>query len=56
MEAVANFNFENRSQIAFWLDALEGEIPFNIQFPRLYRISLLPKGSIEEHWDSDVNS
>ena len=35
---------------------LEGEIPFNIQFPRLYRIALLPKGSIAEHWDSDLNS
>ncbi|KAA0056337.1 retrotransposon protein, putative, unclassified [Cucumis melo var. makuwa] len=48
--------FGKGSRIAFWLGTWENATPFNIQFLRLFIIALLPKGSIAEHWDSQLNS
>ena len=56
MDALATYRLENGCLIAFSSNASEGEVPFNILFPRLYRVALLPKGSVANPWDSSLAS
>ena len=38
--------------MAFWLDPWVGKSSLSVLFPRLYRISLNPKGAVADFWDS----
>ncbi|KAA0048809.1 hypothetical protein E5676_scaffold291G00210 [Cucumis melo var. makuwa] len=48
IEALATFRIGNGSRVFFWNDPWLDSIPLNSKFIRLFRIVLLPKGSISE--------
>ena len=56
VDALATEKLGNGCGIAFWLDTLESEVPFNFLFPRLYKVALLPKGSVADSWESSLAS
>lgn len=56
VDAIAKYKLGNGHQIAFSLDTWESEIPLNILFPILYRVALLPKGLVADHWGSSLAS
>ena len=56
VEILASFKLSNGRRLAFWADSWAGEIPLKIQYTKLFKIALLPNGSVAAHWDSDTNS
>ena len=46
VEAFALFKLGNGRRIAFWTDSWVDDIPLNLQLPKLFRIALLPIGSL----------
>ena len=56
IEALATFRIGNDSRVYFWIDPWLDNISLNSKFSRLSRIALLPKGSIFQHWDSQISS
>ncbi|TYJ99817.1 uncharacterized protein E5676_scaffold446G00190 [Cucumis melo var. makuwa] len=56
VESLALFRLSNGRRIGFWTDTWIGVSPLNVQFPKLFRIALLPRGSVAAHWDSSTLS
>ncbi|KAA0040616.1 hypothetical protein E5676_scaffold98G001230 [Cucumis melo var. makuwa] len=52
VEVLASFKLGNGRRLNFWTDSWAGDIPLNLQFPKLFRIALLPNGSTTAHWDT----
>ena len=50
MESLALFKLSNGRIIGFWTDTWIGVSTLNVQFPNLFRIALLPRGSDAAHW------
>ncbi|KAA0054164.1 putative phosphoinositide phosphatase SAC9 [Cucumis melo var. makuwa] len=51
VEPLALFKLSNGSRIGFWSDFWVGSSSLKDLFPSLYRIALLPHGSVADHWD-----
>uniref|UniRef100_A0A9I9EHW8 Uncharacterized protein n=1 Tax=Cucumis melo TaxID=3656 RepID=A0A9I9EHW8_CUCME len=56
VEVLATFNIGNGRRIGFWGDPWFEKVALKLQFLKLFRIALSPKGSIEDHWDSITQS
>ncbi|TYK22579.1 hypothetical protein E5676_scaffold584G00340 [Cucumis melo var. makuwa] len=56
VEILAPFKLGNGRRVAFWADSWAREIPLKTQNSKLFKIALLPIGSVAAHWDSDTNS
>lgn len=56
IEALATFRLRNRRRIAFWLDPWKGESTLHLTFPQLFKITLLPNGSVADHGGSALSS
>ena len=55
IDVLVTFRLGN-GRTAFWLDPWESEIPFNSAFPRLFKIAILPNGTVADHWDFSLVS
>ena len=51
MEHLAHLKLGSGSRIGFWTDFWVGPSTLKELFPSLFRIALLPQGSIADHWD-----
>ncbi|TYK00776.1 hypothetical protein E5676_scaffold420G00430 [Cucumis melo var. makuwa] len=49
VEPLISFKLGNGSRIAFWTDLWIDGLPLSIRYPQLFRIALLPNGSIAAH-------
>ena len=56
VEILAPFKLGNGRRVAFWADSWAGEISLKSQYPKLFKIALLPTSSGAARWDSDTNS
>lgn len=56
MDVLATYKLGSGHWIGLWLDAWEGEVPFNILFLRLLSVALHPKRLVANHWDISVAS
>jgi len=56
VDELAGFKVGDGRKVAFWFDSWVGNSAFSISFPRLYRISLNPKGAVAHFWDSTHSS
>ena len=56
VEVLANFKLDNGTRIACWLDSFVGLVFFKVSNPKLYKITLLSKGLVFDHWDLNISS
>ena len=55
VEHLAHLKLGSGSRIGFWINFWVGPSTLKELFPSLFRIALLPQGSVADHWDHTLS-